>query len=108
MATEQKQQTHTPGPWTWQHDGEVIDIVSEQQTVAMLDDNGCETEANAEFIVRACNCHEELLEACKELANNVSGWDESELRQTGGNTNTNCLLASFTKALAAIAKAEGK
>ena len=29
------------------------------------------TKANAAFIVKACNCHDELLEACKNAQNQI-------------------------------------
>lgn len=35
-----------------------------------------EAKANAEFIVRACNCHEELLEACKLAVSCMAGYEE--------------------------------
>lgn len=50
---------HTPLPW--QADGEVVyTTVGEDETVA-----DCWEASDAEFIVRACNAHDDLLEACK-------------------------------------------
>lgn len=73
---------HTPGPWRALEFGETISI---DQTpngeknslcvsgVAFINPRGnsnagipsAQDRANARFIVRACNSHEELLEACK-------------------------------------------
>jgi hypothetical protein len=55
-------------------------------------------------IVRACNAHEELLEALKELVN------ELEIcREWGSLTNDHVILNEpLTAAKKAIAKAEGK
>jgi hypothetical protein len=57
-----------------------------------------ETEANAAFIVTACNSHDELLEACKEALKQLSErghlYHEEQL--------------AITKLEKAIAKAEGK
>jgi len=55
----------------------------------------CRMEANAHFIVRACNCHDELLEALEDL---VSDWEiTGELE-----------LSVLSNARAAIAKARGE
>lgn len=49
----------------------------------------------AEFIVRACNCHYELLEACKKALHNIHGYTETPIK-----------IRDQLKQ--AIAKAEGK
>lgn len=67
---------HTPLPWKAGEletsDGEIyIWTDAEDKFIASVkdeDDDGQDTLANAEFIVRACNCHEELLAACKAVA----------------------------------------
>ena len=58
-----------------------------------------EEKDNAQFIVRACNCHDELLEACKQL-----------LIETDQHAQGDCpkLLSACAEARKAIAKAEGK
>ncbi len=84
--------THTPGPWKFY----------EAKTTAMLDDLKDEEkrtfriyadsfgmtvhhvatgiiEANAELIVRACNSHDELLEALKRL---VLAFDVGDMKHT--------------------------
>jgi len=92
---------HTEIPWStkpneeliYGSDGEVIMIVSGNQS---LD----EDFANAEFIVTACNCHDELLAACKTMKTILSALESSR-----------CLTVeewhSFIQAEKAITKAEG-
>lgn len=58
--------THTPGPW--RADGSTVKAVSHGQWFKIARADGLRytqsgNEANAEFIVRACNSHEELLAA---------------------------------------------
>ena len=62
---------HTPTPWNyssgmvWAGRGEEIAVAR-----AARDDEAtspCERDANAEFIVRACNAHDELLEALRSI-----------------------------------------
>ncbi len=65
---------HTLGPWEitrGKSPGGEIFLLSpigrgpgRSRILASLD--GLNAEANAEFIVRACNAHKKLLEACKE------------------------------------------
>jgi hypothetical protein len=66
---------------------------------ATLAADKAKAKANAEFIVRACNCHDELLEACKELVS----WYDSDKSQRASVT-----FAAFDAVRAAIAKAEEK
>ncbi len=62
--------THTPTPWK---KVDVWSIIATQiKGKPLVATAGCDTQvekderiANAEFIVLACNCHDELLEACK-------------------------------------------
>ena len=63
---------HTPTPWRISsvtsryiesHDGEIIGTAYPE---TMMDDYPVAC-ANAAFIVKAVNCHEELLEACKQM-----------------------------------------
>lgn len=63
---------HAPIPWEIQktkYEGEFIINATEQiKSVASVG-----TQANAEFIVRACNSHYDLLEVCKEVRKHLSG-----------------------------------
>jgi hypothetical protein len=71
---------HTPGPWkaykneekqfinifaNSEKDGKIADRVAYVLGVEYPDTIDRKAEANAAFIVRACNCHDELLAACK-------------------------------------------
>ena len=74
-TTEQKQGKHTPGPWKTTpllHDGIRVHQDNEHGMRDAVADclhwqTPAETAANAAFIVRACNSHEELLEALKRI-----------------------------------------
>ena len=83
---------HTPLPW--QADGEVVyTTVGEDETVA-----DCWEASDAEFIVRACNAHDELLAACKAM----------QIVLRSGPTTGKDLSYELGLARAAIAKAEGE
>lgn len=96
---------HTPGPWSierhpakglfWIEDevGESIcDLYHREDTAFFLRKN---SEANAKRIVKAVNCHDELLEALEEL-----------LRVYGGGPRED--YQCMKDARAAIAKAKGE
>ena len=64
---------HTPGPWRLSKnyhilsdDGSIIADIHETESNNIA--------ANAEFILRACNCHEELLEALEIAAALATAW----------------------------------
>ena len=102
--------THTPGPWHLQRIGEALYVESNESYMRVIADmqraecvsvnERAMVEANAEFIVRACNSHDALLAACK--------WAFSMLcshPSTGNSTDFNELREDLH---AAIAAAEGK
>jgi len=62
---------------------------------------GRSAEANAEFIVRACNTHNDLLTACEALLAGIQGLPP--LTAIEG-----VLEAQFKQGMAAIAKAKGE
>jgi hypothetical protein len=67
------------------------------------------SEANAEFIVRACNAHDELLEALRQLHSDVVSLVEyiEECENDGGNSyDTSKTRKLLGVAHTAIAKAE--
>jgi hypothetical protein len=83
---------HTPGPWQARQNGKIITIDGDVNGsyyygIAQINARGdCDKgipskldRANAEFIVRACNSHDDLLEACKtalhEMRNTVAPRD---------------------------------
>src|SRR5258706_13213672 len=62
---------HTPTPWEW--DGTPWNYDNTQESPWIISDSEAVltgeikcSHANAEFIVRACNAHDDLLAACKE------------------------------------------
>lgn len=65
--------SRTPGPWEISRVGHMIYIEGKGRTAAMVNDQGFDiseetAEANAEFIVRACNQHERLVATLKDCA----------------------------------------
>lgn len=71
-------QTHTPTPWKLDDTRPMVYVMgADGETIASFDRRSIE-EANAAFIVRAVNAHEELLFACKEAADAIYGWDEPD------------------------------
>lgn len=105
---------HTPLPWNLKnhHDQNVIYGLENNQctmefcvAVVNCDDRtNSENKANAEFIVRACNAHYQLLEALKALCGmQVKGHDLIDRLQFSQEGRI-----VLDKIEAAIAKAEGK
>lgn len=87
---------HTPGPWECVHNSWEVSTVYSHGGHGVIaecpiDSGVCEEtqyhleavkDANAEFIVRACNSHYELLEALKELVASIDRrWEGSTTRQ---------------------------
>jgi len=92
----------TPGPWKvsgcWGLEGKRITYVNEGSNFQVATTDGRKKEengANAEFIVRACNSHDDLLEACKEFVRKVECGEARSKR-------------SYQQMKAAISKAERK
>lgn len=61
--------THTPTPWSFELGTQPHTIAIfndlEMKTIAVLHHDQIEDEANASYICKAVNAHEELLNACK-------------------------------------------
>lgn len=58
---------HSPLPWTrYPHDGTIRAYVGDAPKLSKLVASGA-SEADAAFIVRAVNCHEELVKQVTEL-----------------------------------------
>ncbi len=68
--------------------------------ICTIVDNGEQTEANAEFIVRAVNNHNKLLEACKAMVTYYGGMVDGGVEDEARN--------AVEQATAAIAAAEAK
>jgi hypothetical protein len=98
MAAERKQTQHTPGPWRLGDAGATI--------FGPKNGNPCpemiasvKKRANAEFILRACNSHADLLRLCKQAL---------EMVQDPTSAADDLSLLSFETSLEqAIVKAEG-
>jgi hypothetical protein len=102
---EQKHSGQTATPWTIEEpskgfDGYIIHGADNVELATLLNSNEKDSKANAAFIVRACNAHEELLNVV--LALKKYGWKfqpESLSFEVRELINMAC---------DAIAKAEGK
>lgn len=95
--------SHTPTPWNGDQFTmpETIRIASiDGKSIAGLAQS-VKNKANAEFIVRAVNSHEELLEASQGLLNAL----QARLMRTGCNGPEESAIKALKQA---IAKAEGR
>ena len=94
--------THTPGPWTVDKYSRIITPTREVllvSGVALPSGNHPkieEADANAAFIVRACNTHEDLVKACK-----------ATIAHRGKDFLDNT-IEPYAGLVRAIAKAEGR
>ena len=69
----------------------------------------CATKDRAEFIVRACNSHDELLKACKELYSTIKDTHDETCTVYATESGCTCRNMAIKFCLQqAIAKAEGK
>jgi hypothetical protein len=94
-------------PWHYKKDGFKITIGNEStrhdylehdRTVAIIEDNSFQAEADAAFIVRAVNAHDVLLGALSEIVDHATKYGAAPLSA----------VKMFDRARAAIAKAEGE
>lgn len=73
---------HTPTPWkiTKATNGDTYIGGHEWvlKMVSKVDFTALPVEANAAFIVRACNNYETMLKMLKEVAEVMEGWDDPE------------------------------
>ena len=88
---------HTPGPWSWNTDyneDNVFSVWVEAPDVTHKTTNICvadcswvelleEAEANAEFIVRACNTHDELLAALEDVTYDLEAYVNAQYLENG-------------------------
>lgn len=94
MKTQKQTAQHTPTPWKtgdlyiWGADGEPLDLAARPRP---------ERKANAEFIIRACNSHDELVAAL----GSAQSWLAGYMAQTPD------LIDVRRKVEAALAKATG-
>ncbi len=95
MNTATKQAQRTPGPWQRTGDKVFIPIPNERLLIA-----DCNQSANAAFIVKACNAHDDLLEALRLLAGGYMP------NASDDSSDMEILFWSQALARAALAKAE--
>jgi hypothetical protein len=92
--------THTPTPWNYDKANEILSSEAiYPKYVCGFELRSLPTNEDAAFIVRAVNCHEELVEALK-----IALYDLQILGLKDPMYRPRCL----TKANKAIAEAEGK
>lgn len=99
---------HTLLPWhnygpIIHHKGQHIAHVVADKRNADGEMGSDEQRANAEFIVRACNCHDELVAACKLAFDNTPG---DTMVYSEGTHGDRVYITDVLRA--AIANAEGK
>ncbi len=95
-------QKHTPTPWGTKQFNEVqysIGPAGQDFFIVAITSQGND-KPNAEFIVRACNCHDELVEALERIAFEPQGPADASCRQV--------LDACVKIAKQALAKARGE
>jgi hypothetical protein len=81
--------SHTPTPWT------VRDCAVYMGTAGGFDLRGCpQPDANAAFIVRACNAHDELVAALGDLVGRIERDERIEMQHL---THARAALAKVTK-----------
>lgn len=59
--------SHTPTPWQTDQDGFIESMAGTYIAEVSSDSDKAEAQADAEFIVRAVNSHEELLDALERI-----------------------------------------
>ena len=107
--------THTPTPWSIGHSmernyiyggGSHLACIGSRENGFFIHDDGSlnESEANAAFIVRAVNSHDDLLEALEETVRVAVVFANCEAAEARGGKIPPWLV----KARAAIAKAWGE
>ena len=108
MNTQQTAK-HTPGPWSFNGaatisaESKFIAVVAIDKRYTLLEiPEVREQQANAEFIVRACNSHDELVGVVNELVAWL-GKSPEQLRST-----PNALTSIMTKVNAVLTSAQGK
>jgi hypothetical protein len=102
--------THTSTPWKCRNQRgpirEAIDIGGEQLTCTAYGMDPQHTEANASFIVRACNAHDELVAALEDALDRLASVDRmfhKAIRQEQEGE-----LGQITRGRAALKLAKGE
>lgn len=98
------QQKHTPTPYftdgkrIWKDCGAYKSAIADVHQSGTPEDAKSIQESNAAFIVRACNAHDELVEALEKLMHHI----DNDFEGSGVNDEI------YHVALAALAKARGE
>ena len=94
---------HTATPWKINSGGQVVTLDG-AIVIANLYQTGGNAKANAEFIIQACNAHDELVGALKAAEQHLDycGWGDTYERECAREQKLPNMIAK------AIAKAEGK
>ncbi len=96
---------HAPTPWTAYKSTTRFHLEDKEGTVLAINGGMIPTDADAAFIVRACNAHDELVDATDKLAEFLAG----VLKQDGFQHDKAMLaLTLIDRADAALAKAKGE
>lgn len=98
-------QKHTPTPWHTQRgsivgNGEQVAIVGNEGQVLISDRN----IADAAFIVRACNTHDELADAISDYKNAKEAYNARDC----SNRLFDAMCFAYDRMIAALAKARGE
>jgi hypothetical protein len=91
---------HTPTPWQVDASKHSVSIVADRfcvaQTATAQTGNVAPAEANAAFIVRACNAHDELVAALRELLW-TEQFDDDDPRLIAARLQSRAALAKASK-----------
>ena len=102
---------HTPTPWGYTYDGSSewsIGPAADPQSnpvMSIWSRNDDRARANAAFIVRAVNCHDELIDACRDALHALEVTNPEALQ--GSRSQARIRLMAKRELRVVIAKAEG-
>ncbi len=98
--------THTKTPWKYEEETETIRSTPSNYWIASMDswDGAVNNEANARFIVKAVNNHEQLVEMLKSCLNILK--DQEILKEYQNNNQAKIIALSIIEK--AISKAESE
>lgn len=103
---------HTPTPWHLSEPPLKENFIYDEDGLLIADVNGffkreaAENSANADFIVRACNAHDELVEALENLQHADGCYCEASFSSHAGSHPTHSIECQ--DAIKALAKARGE
>lgn len=97
---------HTATPWKLEYIGKTVRVVTDEPGADYGDDvavlpNTEQCVVDAEFIVRACNAHDDLVKALKSLLGYADAMHRAQAHEEGREID----YETFPDARAALAKA---